>query len=539
MTADVTVTVAGVQWTLSPAGQSLLSDKDLRLEDHLAAGRAEVVKHGSHRTVYRIALPAGVIYWKLCRISGPRAWWRDFFRGWKAKLEFDRARELAARGIATVEPLAWGRLPGAVRPDGSVLLTRALDNTLPLDEYLARHPPRSPADRRRLATELGEFVAKLHSAGVAHPDLHPGNLLVRPNTGRTQFFLIDLHDVRLGHPLDRAARLANLVLLNRWFQIRATRADRRRFWRAYAGPDAPPDDARRIERETDRSAVQLWASRDRRSTRENRQFRRVTGVGVAGYVVRDFDAKVASEFVADPDGPFDRPGVKLLKDSRSATVCRIDVPTPAGLRAMVYKRFRVTHRTDPWASLFRPPPALRSWVNGHALRDRGLPTPRPWLLLHRRRLGLDTVGYLLCELVADARILHEVIPNATPSEKRALSDRLARWIRLMHDRGVSHRDLKSANILVTPDGECQFIDLVGVRTRSTVPRAMRIRDLTRLNASFIESPHVTRTDRLRFLRAYLLWALAGRGNWKDWWRAVGERTREKVLRNARRNRPLA
>src|SRR5215210_7699619 len=59
MTADVTVTVAGVRWTLAPAGRALLGDQDLRLEDHLAAGRAQVVKHGAHRTVYRITPPAG------------------------------------------------------------------------------------------------------------------------------------------------------------------------------------------------------------------------------------------------------------------------------------------------------------------------------------------------------------------------------------------------------------------------------------------------------------------------------------------------
>jgi serine/threonine protein kinase len=539
MTADIAVTVAGVRWTLAPAGRALLNDKDLRLDDHLTAGRAEVVKHGSHRTVYRITLPTGVIYWKLCRISGPGAWWRDFFRGWKAKLEFDRARELAARGIATVEPLAWGRLPGAVRPEGSVILTRALCDTLPLDDYLAQHPPESPCERRRLTTDVAEFVAKLHAAGVAHPDLHPGNLLVRPNACRLEFFLIDLHDVHLGRPLGPEARVANLVLLNRWFQIRATRTDRLRFWRAYAGPTAPPEDARRIEHETDCSTVQLWASRDRRSTRENRHFRRVRGAGLRGYAVRDLDEKVLQEFLSDPDGPFERPGAILLKDSRSATVCRIDVLAASGPRAMVYKRFRVTHRTDAWASLFRPPPALRSWVNGHALRDRGLPTPRPWLVLHRRRFGLKTVGYLLCEFVAGARTLHDALAASTPAEKRGLADRLARWIRSMHSRGISHRDLKAANILVAPDGECQFIDLVGVRTRRGVPRRVRIRDLTRLNASFVGSPHVTRTDRLRFLRAYLVWALAGRADWRVWWKALDERTREKALRNARRNRPLA
>jgi serine/threonine protein kinase len=425
-----------------------------------------------------------------------------------------------------------------VRPEGTVLITRALENTIPLDEHLTRHPP-LPAERRRITVALAQYMARLHAAGVTHPDLHPGNLLVRPDPGGPRFFLIDLHDLHMGRPLGRRARLANLVLLNRWFQLRATRADRLRFWRAYAGPRTASHDARRVERDTSRSTIRLWADRDRRPLGENRYFRRVRAPGVGGYVVRDLDSGLVNQLLADPDRPFDDPKAVLLKDSRSATVCRLDVPTPGGLRAMVYKRFRVTHWADPWANLIRRSPTLRSWANGHAFRDRGLPTPRPWLVLHRRRLGLPTVGYLLCDLVADARNLHETLAKAGPGEKRSLIDRLARWIRVMHDRGVSHRDLKAANILVTPDGGCQFIDLVGVRTRATVGWALRIRDLTRLNASFVNSAHATRTDRLRFLRSYMQWGLVGRGDWKDWWRAVEQGTREKVLRNARRNRPLA
>src|SRR5215213_5980617 len=215
MTPPVLVTPDGIRWTFSPAGRALLTGDTLRLEAHLAAGRAALVKHGPHRTVYRVSLPTGDVYWKLCRISGARAWWRDFFRGWKAKLEFDRARQLAARGIATFEPLAWGRLPGPVRPDGTVLVSRALDGTLPLDEYLAAHPPATPGARRQVAVALAEYIAGLHGAGVIHPDLHPGNLLARSGDGRPEFFLIDIHDLELGRPLDGPARTRNLVLLNR------------------------------------------------------------------------------------------------------------------------------------------------------------------------------------------------------------------------------------------------------------------------------------------------------------------------------------
>jgi serine/threonine protein kinase len=206
---------------------------------------------------------------------------------------------------------------------------------------------------------------------------------------------------------------------------------------------------------------------------------------------------------------------------------------------MVYKRFRVTHMSDYLAGLFRPAPALRSWKNGHALIDRGLPTPRPWLVLQRRRWGLPGLGYLLCDLVPEARHLHDAVRAADPAEKQRLAEVLARGVRLMHDRGVSHRDLKAANILVRPDGRCEFIDLVGVRTRRRVPREIRIRDLTRLNASFAASLHITWRDRVRFLQTYLLRGLRGRCNWKDWWRPVALATEAKVRQNEQRKRPLA
>src|SRR5207248_1116756 len=108
-----------------------------------------------------------------------------------------------------------------------------LADTAPLDDYLLLHPPPTPAERRELIEALAAFVARLHEAGVTHPDLHPGNLLVREVAGHREFFLIDVHDIQLGPPLSRAARRANLALLNRWFQIRSTRTDRLRFWRAY------------------------------------------------------------------------------------------------------------------------------------------------------------------------------------------------------------------------------------------------------------------------------------------------------------------
>jgi tRNA A-37 threonylcarbamoyl transferase component Bud32 len=537
MTRQSTITVDGLRWFVLPEAQSILGPDELRLPNHVDSGRATTVKHGEHRTVYRVQLADSKVYWKHCRLNGPRAYFRDLFRGPKAKLEFDRLTELKARGIATVEPLAWARFDKRW-PRGSFLITRELEGTMPLDEYLALHPPRSPKDRRNLAVRLAQYANMLHTAGVQHPDFHPGNLLVRDCGNGLEFFLIDVHDIELGDPLGKSARRRNLILFSRWFRLRVERTDRLRFWRAYSGPEADREEARDLERLSDRSIIDLFRSRDGRCLRKNRHFRRISGSRTSGFAVRELDAAFESELIANPDKPFEDSS-RLIKNSRSSTVCTLEIPTAAGTKAMIYKRFRLAHWYDSVSNLVRSSPARRSWMNGHAFLDRALPTPRPWLFLHRKRRGVPAEGYLLCERVEGYQHLQEAIDDADLMRRREIGERVARMVRTMHERGVSHRDLKAANILVGPTGDLQFIDLVGVRLGRSVSRSVRVRDIMRLSVSFLDSKRVSRTDRLRFLRMYLAWSLRGKGDWKRWWAEVDQATRAKVRRNQARNRPLS
>jgi hypothetical protein len=89
-----------------------------------------------------------------------------------------------------------------------------------------------------------------------------------------------------------------------------------------------------------------------------------------------------------------------------------------------------------------------------------------------------------------------------------------------------------------PKPKVSFIDLVGMRIRRQISPHRAWRDLVRLNASFIESRNITRTDRLRFLRTYQLWPLRGREDWKACWKWVAEATQAKIARNQKRGRVL-
>src|SRR4029077_1080403 len=112
----------------------------------------------------------------------------------------------------------------------------------------------------------------------------------------------------------------------------------------------------------------------------------------------------------------------------------------------------------------------------------------------------------------------------------------ARLVLELHRRMLSHRDLKAANILMSP-ARCPLsrlhaqdtgapvnaltpwlIDLVGLSPYRRLRRARRVQNLARLHASFHQHKSLTRTDKLRFLRVYLQWGVLARGDWKRWWR---------------------
>ena len=555
----VTVRAGGMVWTI-PTGRAEMFGTGPDLAEWQSSGHSTPVKQNHQRTITRVQLPSATVFVKLCRANTPRAWARELLRPAKARLEFENAIALRTLHIATIEPLAWGGTPGPL-PGDSVLITRNQDGAEPFATFLTETLPTLPPHvqrgvSRQLARGLALFLAKMHEAGVSHPDPHPGNLLIElPPSRIPKFFLIDLHAVRFGRPLTWTETRENLTLLNRWFQLRCSRADRVRFWRAYlmARSTLNPDEvdaarmAKELELATDASNGRFWANRTDRYRTNNREFQRIRGVGVSGYAVRDLPNDVLQPWLANPDAMFTKPGISVLKDSRSSTVVRFTIPTANGPRAVIGKRFLMKSPGDALKNLLRSSEALRSWLNGHGLRDRDVPTARPLAMFHRRLHGLPAEGYIVFEEVPDASGLPEAVANLDATDRvpilRTWAERIGRLLRVMHDREVSHRDLKGPNLLLSGVSDPfhatpVVIDLVGVRAGHAVPRAIRVRDLARLAASFHDSPLLSRTDRLRVLRAYLRWGLHGSANWKSWWNEIDAAIRVKVAKNERTGRPL-
>jgi len=585
----VEVSAGGFRWWVAPEHRhSLLGPQGLRLEEWLQCGQARVVKKGPHRIVYRVELDELRFYVKRNLVTDRWCWIRQLFRPSKARMEYERARGVAQRGLPTYLPLALGEQISLFGVGESIIITSSLEETQELHIFavdrLARMPaPRQAKLRQLLAVELGKLVARMHDVGIRHNDLHPANILARlGDNDRLSLFLIDLNAVRLGLPLSWEQSRQNLVILNRWFVLRASRSDRYRFWKAYRNQRRHGqsrellnsreglDLANDVEVRTLASNLIFWKRRDKRCLKNNRYYRKVSSPGIIGHAVVDLDFQMLTNLLADPDEPFRRLDVKLLKSSPSSTVVELAPVIDGQKRALIYKRFRISSWLDPWTRMFRLPPALRSWIQGQGFRERGLPTARPLAVLHRQSRGLLREGYLLTEKIENAQDLHEFLANLSQSstaDTRTLRRQIAQVatvVRELHRRRLSHRDLKAANVLVSRDSStfCSpfsdqawttgtpsllpifassvwLIDLVGVRRYRWLARSRKIQNLTRINASFPAGGPLTRTDRLRFLRTYLRWNLHGKTDWKTWWKAIGLATQEKIYRNHKRGRPLA
>ena len=556
-------------WVRADWASALLHEGRLPLDEWKKSGRLTTVKRGPHRVVYRADLAEGSVYVKHFLVPDFRAMARQWFRSGKGRNEGRRAAKLEAIGVPTITPVALGERRVRKFLLENYLVTKEIPDTLPLDEFVEHRlpliePGRQARLRRDLARVLADLTARLHDAGFVHQDFHPGNLLIRIEPDDTlRLAVIDLDALRVTRRLSWDGVCENLALLNHYFWSRCNRADRYRFLTAYlkARLDPSTPDPRHLSREIERAtrtwAERLWRRWGRRCWTRNKYFNVHKRPGLRAVASRDLDPSSVESILADPEGPITREGSIVLKESRTSLVVETTMlvkglPTP-----IIYKRFNAKKPLESLLNLIRPSRAGRAWQAAQHLKSRGLPTPQNLAYVVKTGTGpigrrLTREAYLVTIKAEPSITLGDyartVLPDCSPQERRdqirRLTLGLARLLRALHERSISDRDLKSANILIVGDPsaedlELTLIDLVGVQLMHPLPDGRRLQNLARLQISLSEVAGRTRTDSLRFLRAYLPWGLSTQNDWKDIWRRVARLIEFKEEKNRRRGRPLS
>lgn len=524
-----------IRWTLKPTDTILADWLDSASAGDMASTCDTIgirIKDGAHRTVWRLEGPWGSIHVKRNPLHNLRAWARRCFRKSKAALEAHNAQRLSNRQVPTVEVLALGE--ESSWRGASWIVTRTLSGGVGLDQVLVTP---GAFNRVNMAVLLGQTIARMHGASAFHPDLHPGNLLL---TVDGTLHILDIHDLEWTNPT-LELRIRNLVLLNRWFQLRCPAWDRYRFLRAYLNewkrsdnfPDLDPRAmARDIEKRTFTSNQKLWKGRDLRCLGNNRDFVRRTKQGCSVMHLRDCQTEVID--LLQNSAPEERLA-SIFKKSASSTVGLVPLFASSTHRSVVLKIIPHRRPVIDWIRSWFETPGQKAWKLGHALRARGLPTPIP--LAYRSKMGIwGGDERLVVEFLADSRQLDLWWREAPVAffQKRDLLKRLARIVATMHTRGVRHRDLKSANIMIDCKHQPWIIDLAGASLNRSVSQRTCEKDLARMARSGL-AIGMALTGYLIFFKAYSGNRLSP--DWKKQWRQISRLVEKAMALQQKRGRP--
>lgn len=487
--------------------------------------------------------------------------------------EFDRSQYLRSKGLSVPVVLAacsqWN-------------ISQGVADASPADQWhLEQLRRENYAAIAQAAAALAGIIARMHKAGVLHHDLHCGNVLVG-HDDPSRLCLMDLHRTSRRVYLNRHSRAANLAQLayDRWWWT--SRTQRLRFLRDYLRCSDAAGSlrgwVRLIEPQLQAHRRHMNAHRYRRILRTNNHFARLAAGGYTAHVVRavrpnlpgsrltglTFEPKDWQAVLADVEGLFHGPQVRVIKDSPSSLVVQRMLQVGPHCVEVFIKRARRKKPIRLVQDLFRRSRPVRAFRLGHLLLGRQINTALPLAAMERRRGRILTDSVLITEAVEGAlelnRFLNRHLDGEQPqgpahrgSLARKVLWRLGRLVRQLHQEGFYHRDLKATNLLVRWDGEAThwpeivLIDLDGLYAVRRVSSRQQLQGLMRLNVSLLECPKVNHAGRLRMLLGYLRAAKPELTNFKPYWRMLQEwsarkirrqiRSRQRSQKQARRNLP--
>ncbi len=454
---------------------------------------AAILREGDARVLVSLPLPFGV-----------RAIVKVFLRkrGLQLLVDHYRSRALREANALVVAAHAGIRVPrvlafavGYGAEVAGVLVTQAIEGAEPLQQVLDRtgRHLRGPAfrARRALLLRLGDLVRRLEAAGWRHGDLHAGNVLLLPPSLAGEPHVVDWQRANKGHAFP-----PDLVDLVYSLSFSVPLSEQVTLLRSGLTPTATKGLRREAMGWVRWRKERHLESRTARCLADGTEFAVDVEAGRRIHRQRTVPAEWIREAVREHDAIAARG--ELVKALPTRRISRLQLPGP-GAPFPVYVKEYLYALPKRLANLVVGSPARRAWVAAHGLRWRGIRSAEAIALVEEGRRSL-----LVTREVPGARTLTIAAAEAAhlpPREKRAFLDRLARWVRRIHEEGVWHPDLKANNVLVDASGELYLIDLDRTRFVGWLSPACREKNLAQLCAA-VPRP-VSRADRMR---VWLLWS---------------------------------
>ncbi len=159
--------------------------------------------------------------------------------------------------------------------------------------------------------------------------------------------------------------------------------------------------------------------------------------------------------------------------------------------------------------------AVTSWQIARRLQSLGARTPEPLYVYSRRNKGFIHENFFITSAIDPHQILRNFLLDAgiTADNKLAAIADLALSLARMHNGGIIHNDLTTANFLVDEREHVHIIDLNRAKVYRKPSMAMVKADLARLNFASTDD-RLSEIVREKFFSVYGEEVGGGR-NWVD------------------------
>jgi tRNA A-37 threonylcarbamoyl transferase component Bud32 len=193
--------------------------------------------------------------------------------GWciKSRREWHILQAMSEAGVGCAEPLVLGERRG-FRPQGYLVL-REIAHTMLLCPFLADRLARMTVrQRRQFAAHLGREVARLHAAGIDHPDLFSKHILLSTDckpVDLPQVWFIDMQRSSTCVMVSTVQRVQDLASLDATVSPQlASDSDRLTFLQSYCSVAPRVPDMKQLASSIRRRSCKLQSRRKIRAMRE-------------------------------------------------------------------------------------------------------------------------------------------------------------------------------------------------------------------------------------------------------------------------------
>ena len=456
-------------YTKSPANQNYLKDlmdelssyqsktsplyPHLRLEDILNEAHDYIVKkHNIRKQVIFVKTAESNFFIKRSIIVRRKDRLRHFFLPRRRWAEWRNLHKLNALDIDSAKPVIRGKTVHQT-PKSFFIITKEIQGRL------------LNGDMQPNAAVMAEFFADLHQKGFYYADLHPANLMIKPD-GRPA--LIDAQEIFYLKKIPKWLRSYNLGKLYLSLIPRLSPIWFEEFLRIYNGKFRNHIHYDQIRKASEKHYQKHLNSRTKRCLKNSSEFEVLKSKGQKIFKRRDFEYKAK-------DIPHALKNGLNLKE----------------YKVIAYNNICIKKHEK---GRFHKDRCLASWKNSRALEVRGIEVPKA--------LGYFKIknrSYFISDYLQDGIPLYKYLPTIVDQRnKREIIKRFALWVRNIHDHQIWQKDFNTTNILHA-NNQFILVDLDNIKC-GKLSEKKKIYNLGQINASIADTIRIK--DRIRFFYYY-------------------------------------